>query len=130
MPEKKLIAHGAVQLLIAFAVLAAAVSFTACPPISEAEAKVLSMNAESDMGLVDGEPDYGFTVTLVIKNVGKTDPIRIRPRLSCSEGEWERTQTLTFSAGETKTLKYFFSEPTVNATNCHYGGWVWPKASE
>lgn len=131
MVNKKTTAQRILSALLTLAVFSTTLVFMGCPPLfSDAKGKVLSVTAEHDMGLVNGEADYGFTVTLVIKNVGGTGEIRITPGLSCSEGEWDRTQTLQFRAQETKRLTYFFHEPTVNASNCHYGASVWPKVSE
>ena len=130
MADKKTTAHRILSALLTLAVFSSTLVFMGCPPFNNAKGKVLSITAKHDMGLVDGEADYGCTVTVVIKNVGETDEIKITPGLSCSEGEWDRTQTLQFRAQETKKLTYFFHEPTVNATNCHYNVRVWPKASE
>jgi hypothetical protein len=41
----------------------------------------------------------------------------VSPKLSSSEGEWSRTQNLSFDAGESRELKYLFPEPTISAGN-------------
>lgn len=126
MSEKKSsTVRRAISPLLAFAVLSAAFLLNGC-----ASGKVLSVDAKSDVGILNEEMDYGITVTVVVKNVGEDGTIMINPSLSCSEGEWERTQNLHFKAQEIKKLTYFFAEPTINATNCHYGVSVLPKASE
>lgn len=130
MFEKKFALKAMVRMLVALSVLSTTVLFTACPLFSKASGKVTKVSAKNDFGLIDGEMDYGITVTVVMENVGETDPIMITPRISCSEGEWDRTQNLTFKKNETKQLTYFFHEPTVNASNCQYGVAVWPKAAE
>ena len=69
------------------------------------------------MRVMRNEPDAGVNLSFRIKNVGKSGVIKITPRLSTSEGEWTREQTLKFDAGESKHLTYFFHEPTINAEN-------------
>lgn len=69
------------------------------------------------MGIVNGQLDAGIMVTLTVKNNGESGFINIYPKINTSEGEWHRSQNVQFGAGESKTLTYFFDEPTINATN-------------
>jgi hypothetical protein len=118
-----------VRTFIAATVLFGTLFVAACPLFSNAKGSLIRSFAKDGVGLVDNQPDYGYTVTVVVRNVCRTDPIRIVARLNCDEGEWRRTQDVHFAAGETKTLNYFFAEPTVNASNCQYSVSVWPNAS-
>ena len=117
------------RAFMAVTVLFGTLFVTACPLFSNAKGKLIQFTGKNDIGVIDGQPDYGITVTAVVKNVGARDEIRIMARLSCDEGEWRRTQDVQFAAGETKTLNYFFSEPTVNVSNCQYSVSLWPNAS-
>ena len=126
MFQKQVTRDRIVRTWIAATVLFGTLFVAAC---SNAKGTLIKSSAKDGIGLVDNQPDYGFTVTAVVKNVGKRDPIRIVARLNCDEGEWQRTQDVHFAAGETQTLNYFFSEPTVNVSNCQYSVSVWPSAS-
>lgn len=95
--------------------------------ISDAEGVVVSLNGKPDTVLVNGEPDLAYAVYFTIENVGKRGIINISPWLSSLEGEWARTQKLTFSPGEKMRLKYVFHEPSINASNIQYGVKVYPK---
>jgi hypothetical protein len=88
--------------------------------------QVVSVNRVSDWEFVNGEMDAGFKVTAVIKNVGMAGDLRVVTFLSCSQGEWSRTQHLYFNAGESMTLRYFFHEPTVSVSNCQARAGVSP----
>jgi hypothetical protein len=96
--------------------------------MSNARAEASNITCTSDVGLVNGELDAGVKVSVTVKNVGKAGFINIKPELSTSEGEWTRSQNLQFNAGETKTLTYFFHEPTVNASSIQCRIEVSPKA--
>jgi len=89
----------------------------------EAEARkpngrVVSVDSEGAWEFVNGEMDAGFKVTTVIKNNGPAGDVKVVAFLSCSQGEWIRTQPLFFRAGESMTLRYFFHEPTISVTGC------------
>jgi hypothetical protein len=88
---------------------------------SQADGKVSNFVRREDTRFVNGELDYGFTLTFIVENKGKAGIIKIMPWLSCSEGEWTRTQNLQFEAGESKNLTYFFHEPTINSENVQSG---------
>lgn len=88
---------------------------------SKASGRVTILRGQHDSRIVSGEPDYGFTVTFRVTNHGEPGLIRIMPWLSCSEGEWARSQNLTFASSESRDLTYFFHEPTINAENLEYG---------
>ena len=89
--------------------------------LSEAKGQVQNLQASDDTRIINGDFDYGWTVSFSVKNNGKAGIIMVSPWISCSEGEWSRLQKVSFNAGETKSFTYFFHEPTVNATNGQYG---------
>lgn len=88
--------------------------------ISEAKPVVLNKECTDDAGIINGELDYGVTVSVTVKNTGEAGMIGVTPVVSCSEGEWSRTQNLQFAADEVKALTFFFHEPTLNASNVRY----------
>jgi hypothetical protein len=88
---------------------------------SAAKPKISGFQCEADVRFVNGEPDAGVKVTFVATNEGDAGPIELIPHISTSEGEWKRDQTLRFDAGETKSLTYFFQEPSINAENVQCG---------
>lgn len=95
--------------------------------MSRAAGTVSDLSASEETALVNGEPDYGVKVKFTLLNVSEAGLITITTRLSTSEGEWSRSQKLSFSAGESKLLTYFFHEPTINATNIQYSVTVSPQ---
>jgi hypothetical protein len=124
MNEKKKAGSTRARATLAAALLITLVGLLAgCSP---ARGKLVQANAKHDLILTSEGPDYGVTVTATIKNVGKAGSLAISPEISTSEGEWDRTQHLHFAANETKTLTWFFPEPTINAGNIHYGVSVFP----
>jgi hypothetical protein len=66
---------------------------------------------------INGELNYGISATVTVLNIGQTGFIKVIVYLKTSEGEWVRCEEIPFSAGEYKTLTYFFPEPTYNTTN-------------
>lgn len=84
---------------------------------SKANGQVSNFEVTADFGVINDEPDAGYSISFTVKNVGENGVIKIIPKLSCSEGEWTREQTLTLNAGESRDLTYFFHEPTINSTN-------------
>lgn len=96
---------------------------------SGARGVVSSVNAKADSLLVNGGFDYSIVIDCTVKNVGKYGVIRVTPWLSSSEGEWSLDQHLYFQEGETKNLKFTFSQPTINATNLQYGVKIFPEPS-
>ena len=97
---------------------------------SDAKGKISNFKCASGVKLVDGELDYGVTVSLSLLNVGKAGVIKITPLVSTSEGDLKREQTLQFDAQESKDLSYFFAEPTVNATGVQCRLKVYPNADK
>jgi hypothetical protein len=95
---------------------------------SKAKGKASDLKCEAEVGIVKGEMDAGVKVSVVVKNVGDSGFITIKPEISTSEGEWTRSQDVTFTAGESKSLTYFFEEPTINATNIQCRVGVFPNA--
>jgi hypothetical protein len=116
----------AARMTVATSSILAALCLTGCDVQTNRQISALMSNAkgvatnlivESDVGLINGEPDYGIKFSLQVQNVGDAGPITILPSVSSSEGEWQREQKVQFAAGETRTLSYFFHEPTINASN-------------
>lgn len=91
-------------------------------PGNEAVGHIVEVHQVADVGLINGEPDAGVRVKTTIRNEGKEGFLRVKARLSSSEGEWTREQKLHFDSGESKDLAWFFSEPSVNASNVQ--SWV------
>lgn len=86
-------------------------------PGNEAVGQIIVVHHMGDVALIDGAPDAGVRVKATIKNDGKEGTLRVKVRLSSSEGEWTREQKLHFGSGESKDLTWFFGEPTINASN-------------
>lgn len=95
---------------------------------SKAKGQASNLKCEPDVGLVKGEMDAGVKVSVTVRNAGDAGVITIAPEVSTSEGEWNRSQDVQFTKGESKTLTYFFDEPTINATNIQCRVGVLPKA--
>ncbi len=117
--------------LIAVVTLSATILFTGykgCAALSDAKGEVSNLRKKEEVKLMNNEPDYGYTVSVTVKNVGKAGVIEIKPWLTSSEGEWNRARTMEFTAGESKDLTFFFHEPTINATDIEYGVDVLPKS--
>lgn len=88
---------------------------------SKAKASVTNLTGGHDMGIFNGNPDYGIRVSFTLSNIGESGEITVSPWVSCSEGEWSKSQTLVLEAGQSMDLTYFFEQPTVNSTNVQYG---------
>ncbi len=73
----------------------------------------------NDAGVINNQLDAGYTISFTVKNTGQEGVITINAKLSCSEGEWTRSQTVNFKPNESNNFSYFFHEPTINATNVH-----------
>lgn len=101
--------------------LTAAAAAVAC-----ASGRVSNVTCEHDVRLVNGLMDYGVSVAAQVENAGDTGEITLRVALSTSEGEWSRSQTLTIDGGQTKSLSWFFPDPTINATNIQCGVKAFP----
>ena len=67
--------------------------------------------------VINGAMDWGSQVDFDLRNAGDKGLVHVVVTLSCSEGEWNRTQDILMEAGELRHLTYFFQEPTINATN-------------
>ena len=91
-----------------------------------ADAKISNLSFEPNSGIVNGQLDFGYKVSFTIENIGKRGAVTISPKISCSEGEWTRTQTLNLDVGESHNLTYFFHEPTINATNIECSAKILP----
>src|SRR5690606_24888202 len=84
---------------------------------ARAECAFSNLKAVSDVFLVNGEMDAGYTVSVTVKNVGKEGKVALVANLSTSEGDFHRSQELQLPEGDVRDLKYQFTEPTLNATN-------------
>jgi len=91
------------------------------PETSQATCKVSNLTSEPDVQLINGAMDAGYLIKFRVMNTGQAGSIRVAPWLSSSEGEWSREQNLVFEPQQSFDLKYFFYEPTINATNIQYG---------
>jgi hypothetical protein len=67
--------------------------------------------------LVNGDMDWGSEVGFDLKNEGERGMIHVTVTLSCSEGQWVRSQELLLETGQSMHLTYFFQEPTITASN-------------
>jgi hypothetical protein len=112
-PKKAAFRDVTIPLLITVFLISTA-AYSGC---TKAKGKLIETKTAADFQVTSEGPDAGVTVTLVIKNVGDAGNLTINPEISCSEGTWERSQQLFFDADETKRLTYFFSEPSISATN-------------
>jgi hypothetical protein len=88
---------------------------------SKARCTVSNTSGAADSFVTNGEADFGYTVVVDVKNSGEAGDIILKVKLSSSEGEWQREQTVRFGAGQSQELKFGFSEPSINATNIRYG---------
>lgn len=95
---------------------------------SSAKGRASNLKCEKSAGLVNGEMDAGVNITVVVTNAGEAGAITVRPEITTSEGEWSRSQELHFKKGESKTLTYFFDQPTINASNIECQVGVFPNA--
>lgn len=73
--------------------------------------------ANSEMFIINGEPDAGAKVFVTVQNIGQPGDISVSTRLGTSEGDWERTRTRWFKPSETQVIRFDFPEPTINASN-------------
>jgi hypothetical protein len=87
-------------------------------PSNKAKGRVFgSVRFMGETRLINGELNYGITTAVTVENIGQTGFIKVIVYLKSSEGEWIRCEEIPFTAGEYKTLTYFFPEPTLNTTN-------------
>lgn len=84
---------------------------------SKANCELIGKSLNEDIFLIQGEPDAGFRFDVTVKNSGDKGEITFNAKLSSSEGEFERKQTLMFNSQETSTLSFNFHEPTINVDN-------------
>ena len=78
---------------------------------------VWNITRQEHPSLIRGEMDWGSEVGFDVKNEGERGMVHITVTLSCSEGQWVRSQDLLLEAGQPRHLTYFFEEPTITATN-------------
>lgn len=94
---------------------------------SKAKGEISNLKGGHDMGLFNEEPDYGVRVSFTLTNTGEDGSVTVSPWISCSEGEWSKSQTLTMTSGQSMYLTYLFEQPTVNSTNIQYGVKYFPQ---
>ena len=68
--------------------------------------------AASFVQLIGTAADFRFDLRSI---TDKAKEITLQIRLSCSEGEWTRTQTVQLQPNESRHLVIFFPEPTIDA---------------
>ncbi len=78
---------------------------------------VSNVTRQEHPALVNGKMDWGSEVGFDLKNEGERGMIHITVNLSCSEGQWVRSQELLLEAEQSIHLTYFFQEPTINSAN-------------
>jgi len=78
---------------------------------------VWNVTRQEHPAMINGEMDWGSEVGFDVKNEGERGMVHITVTLSCSEGQWARSQDLLLEAGQSRHLTYFFAEPTISATN-------------
>jgi len=79
--------------------------------------RVSNITRQEHPELINGNLDWGSEVGFDLKNEGESGMIHITVTLSCSEGQWVRSQDIFLEAGQFKHLTYFYQEPTINTTN-------------
>ncbi len=94
---------------------------------SKAICQITNINGEPDAQVIDGEMDAGVMVRFTVTNIGERGTIKVETRLSTSEGQWSKKQSLVFDAGESMNLEYFFHQPTINAANIQYSSRCAPR---
>ena len=72
---------------------------------SKAKGKASSINCSHDVGIINGEMDAGVKVTVNVRNVGESGFINVKPEISTSEGEWNRSQDVRYKGG----IRVYFS---------------------
>jgi hypothetical protein len=70
-----------------------------------------------DIAFGEAGLDAAYNMTFAVVNDGEQGEVQILPRISTSEGEWRRSQTLVMEKGERRTFSYTFPEPSISATN-------------
>ncbi|HYA98522.1 MAG TPA: hypothetical protein VEH49_10525 [Methylomirabilota bacterium] len=108
---------GCLALLLPLAAVLCACSSPPPAPKNNAHGSVSNVRVTGEAQLINGEMDWGELVTFDLVNTGERGMLHITVVLSTSEGQWTRTQDLEFGAQESRTLSYFFQEPTINVTN-------------
>lgn len=85
--------------------------------VSLAKPHLSGFQCEPDAGVYNQQFDAGWAAVFYLTNNGSPGEVYIRAELSTSEGEWYREQTIQFDEGESRSLRFFFHEPTINASN-------------
>ena len=106
------------QRLLTFVSTLALVVLAGCDGIvSRAKPHMSDFQCEPDAGVYNQQFDAGWAAVFHLTNNGSPGEVYIRAELSTSEGEWYREQTIQFDEGESRSLRFFFHEPTINASN-------------
>lgn len=83
---------------------------------SKADCRILAIQTQPETFITNNDFDFGYVVRTRIRNAGSEGAITVKAFLSTSEGNFERSQLIVFTANQEDTLSYQFPEPTVNAT--------------
>lgn len=87
---------------------------------SDADCRMINMNAFADTFIKNGNFDYGYIVEGTVKNVGKNGYITITAKLYTSEGDYEQSQKLEFVSEQQRVIRFQFLEPNITTTNVQY----------
>jgi hypothetical protein len=79
--------------------------------------EIQAVEHQPEVFMIKGEPDAGYKVQVRLKNIGQAGEFRVRARLGTSEGDMERTRTISLQANELEVIRFDFPEPTINASN-------------
>jgi len=79
---------------------------------------------------IEGEPDAGYRVTLIVQNDGRAGEILIEVSLFCTEGTFKRKDQVTLQGGEAEQFIFDFPEPTQEAQNIKYFCHTAPAGNE
>ena len=85
-------------------------------PANLADCRIVAVDSIVDTYIINNNPDFGYTIRTTIRNIGQEGQLKVRAFLSTSEGNFERSQALTFQSNQEAALSYQFPEPSINAT--------------
>lgn len=101
-------------LTIAFWVVVIGVGIKLIKKSTGPSCEVTNVRSEENVFTTNGQPDYGITSHVDLKNSGAEGMIKVNFRLKTSEGEFYREWRGKMSANEQKTITANFEEPTIN----------------
>ena len=126
MSKPRIAACPAVLLVIALAACDAEGRRQLQEVFSKADPVIVSRACVPEVFFVSGEADAGYLVSCEVRNRGESGRVKVMCEVSCSEGNFSRTQSLFLGAGQTERLSFQIHEPSVRATNCRYLVSVFP----